>query len=293
MIAGLVLALAGGPAAWLHADGPAASGALLIRPAGRGSAARLAAALEAALRSRGGSVRVLELSRDAPADAARLSRETQDRPVLYAVGPDAAEIAGQAQGAGVISLGVPNPAQVKTPGVYISIYPRLEVVLQRLAGALGARRAGLLFTPAQNREIGVAFVRAGQAAGLAVQPLPVSSSGDLIRRLRSGLGEIDVLLLPVDPLIFERRDLEYIVEESRKAGVPTVGFIEGLDQLGVTITVVADLKAVAEAAVSASGDPVTVGKRRLEVDGSQTVVSAASAERLGLSAEAIDALRSR
>jgi ABC-type uncharacterized transport system substrate-binding protein len=193
----------------------------------------------------------------------------------------------------VISLGVPNPAQVKTPGVYISIYPRLEVVLQRLAGALGARRAGLLFTPAQNREIGVAFVRAGQAAGLAVQPLPVSSSGDLIRRLRSGLGEIDVLLLPVDPLIFERRDLEYIVEESRKAGVPTVGFIEGLDQLGVTITVVADLKAVAEAAVSASGDPVTVGKRRLEVDGSQTVVSAASAERLGLSAEAIDALRSR
>jgi len=272
----------------------ASADALLIRPAGRGSYARLAAALQQELQRQGGAPRVLELSRDAPADAARLSRETRDRPVLFAVGPDAADIAGRADGAaGVVSLGVPNPAHVKTPGTYISIYPRLEAVLQALAEDLGIRRAGLLFSPSQNREIGLAFIRAGQAAGVSIQPLPVGSDGDLIRRLRSGLEGLDVLLLPVDPILFDRRSLEYVVEETRKAGVPTVGFLEGLERLGVTLTVAADPAAVARVAVAASADPVTVGKKRMEVDGWKILVSPAGGAAVGLSSDAIDALRSR
>jgi hypothetical protein len=289
LIAGLVLAAG---SAWplalsLRAD------ALLIRRPGRGSAARLAAALQEELRRSGDPVRILELSGDAPADAARLSRETQGRPLLFAVGPDAAEIAGQASGTGVVSLGVPNPAHIKTPGVYISVYPRLEGVMRVLGSALGVKRVGLLFSPAQNREIGVAFIRAGQAAGVAIQPLPVGSSGELIRSLRSGLGDIDALLLPVDPILFDRRSLEYVVDECRKARVPTVGFLEGLDRLGVTITVVADPRAVAQAAVGASADPVTVGKRRMEVDGWEVVVSPAAAAAVGISRGKIDALQAR
>jgi hypothetical protein len=289
VIAGVVLAVGvSGPCALpLRAD------ALLIRRPGRGSAARLAAALQAELQRLGDPIRILELSGDAPADAARLSRESQGRPVLYAVGPDAAEIAGQASGSGVVSLGVPNPAQVKTPGIYISIYPRLEGVLGLLGSGLGVKRAGLLFSPAHNREVGLAFIRAGQAAGVVIQPLPVGSSGELIRRLRSGLDDIDVLLLPVDPILFDRRNLEHVVSETRKARVPTVGFLEGLERLGVTITVMADPVAVAQAAVGAAGDPVTVGKRRMEVDGWSVVVSAAAAAELGLSRGAIDALQAR
>lgn len=291
LIAGLALAAGAGPlAASASAD---ASDALLIRVPGRGSSARLAAALQQELQRRGTPPRVLELSRDAPADAARLSRETRDRPVLFAVGPEAADMAGRAEGSSVVSMGVPNPAQVKTPGTYISIYPRLEAVLQVLAEDLGARKAGLLFSPSQNREIGLAFIRAGQAAGVAIQPLPVGSEGDLIRRLRSGLEGIDVLLLPVDPILFERRSLEYVVEETRKAGVPTVGFLEGLERLGITITVAADPAAVARAAVGAAAEPVTVGKKRMEVDDWEILVSSTGAAAVGLSSEAIDALRRR
>jgi hypothetical protein len=288
-IAGLVLCagVGGLPRTDARAD------ALLIRPPGRGSAARLAAALQKELQRSGGPIRVLELSLDAPADAARLSRETQGGPLLFAVGPDAAELAGQAHTSGVVSLGVPNPAQIKTPGIYVSIYPRLEGVLEALRTDLGVKRAGLLFSPAQNREIGVAFIRAGQAAGVAIQPLPVGSSGELIRRLRSGLSDIDVLLLPVDPILFDRRSLQYVVDESRKAGVPTVGFLEGLEGLGVTLAVVADLEAVAQAAVGAAADPVTVGKRRLEVEGWRVVVSREAAAAVGLSKGAIDALQAR
>jgi len=286
--AGLALAALAGPLV-----APLAAEALLIRRPGRGSAARLAAALQREVERKGDSIRVVELSGDAPADAARLSRETGARPILYAVGPDATEIAGRAGGAGVVSLGVPNPAQVRTPGTYISVYPRLEGVLKLLADELGVKRAGLLFSPSENREIGLAFIRAGQAAGVTVQPLPVGSSGDLIRRVRSGLADVDVLLLPVDPILFDRRSLEYVVGETRKARVPTVGFLEGLDKLGVTISVVADPTAVAAAAVGAAGAPVTVGKKRLEVDGSSVTVSSEAAAELGISRSAIDALQSR
>jgi ABC-type uncharacterized transport system substrate-binding protein len=268
-----------------------ASATVLVTKPGRGANQQIAQALARALGE--GELRVVELSGDLPADSARIARETGGEPIVFAIGPGATEMVGEVKGPAVVSLRVPNPARVKTAGAYVSIYPPLERVLGFVSKSLGARRAGLLFTPAQNREIALSFLKAGESAGVTVVPVPVSSSGDLIRQLKKHLPAVDVLLLAFDPIVFQRRSLEYVVKEARSAGKPTLGFIEELTGHGVTISLIAPPEAVAAAAVAAAEQPVRVGKRRIEVAESVVVVSRSAARAVGLDPEAIGAQRTR
>lgn len=268
-----------------------AAGALIVKMPSRGSSARLARALARALD--GGATKVVNLTGDGPADSARLARESHDAPVLYTIGPDATETAADTRGVSVVSLGVPNPARVRTPGTYVSIYPRLDRVFEYVKSRLGAAKVGLLFTPATNREIALGFLKQGESDGVGVVPIPVSSSGDLVRELRQALPKVDVVLLAVDPILFDRRSLEFITDETRSARKPTVGFLEELAGLGVTVCLVTPPDAAAAAAVEAAQEPVRLGKKRVEVDKTLVIVSRAAAKAVGLNPEALGAQQVR
>jgi putative ABC transport system substrate-binding protein len=249
-------------------------------------------ALSEALAGSGRSAtKVVDLSGDAVADSAKVARESRGESVLYTIGPAAAEAVGEVRGPVVVSLGVANPARVRTPGAYVSIYPRLGAVFDFLKGGLKAKTVGLVFTPAQNREVGVAFLEAGGRAGVTVLPVPISSPGDLVRELKGALGKVDAVVLLVDPILREAQSLQYVVNESRSARKPTVGFLEDLNRLGVTVTLVAPATASAAAAVQAAREPVSVGKKRVEADGMIITVSRKEAQAVGLDAEAIGAHR--
>ena len=261
--------------------------AIIVRMAGRGGSAALSTALGEKLPG----ARIVELTGDLPSDTARISRETRGVPVLFAIGPDATEAAGEARGPAVISLGVANPAQVKTPGVYVSIYPNLDRIFGYVKTSLKAARVGLVFSPAKNREIGLQFLKAGAAQGVTVVPVTIGSSGDLVREVKAALPKVDVLLLAVDPVIFDPQNLDFIVAQAREAQKPTVGFLEELVPLGVTVSLVAPPDEVASVAVAASAQPVTVGKKRVEVEGIHVIVSRKAAAAIGLIGEALHAQR--
>jgi hypothetical protein len=247
----------------------AASGPVIVRMGGRAAASALSTALGEKLPG----ARIVELTGDLPADTARISRETRGVAVLFAIGPDATEAAGEARGPAVVSLGVANPAQVKTPGIYVSMYPRLDKVFDYVKGTLKANRVGLVFSPAKNREIGLQFLKAGSAQGVTVVPVTIGSSGDLVREIKGALPNVDALLLAVDPVVFDQHSLEFIVAEARSAGKPTVGFLEDLAHLGVTVSLVALPAEAADAAIAASTQPVLIGKKRLEVEGMAVVTA--------------------
>ncbi len=268
---------------------PSAPHAVIVKKPG-GAMAPVADALAKALPA-GEAPKVVELTGDALSDGARIARETQGLAVLFAVGPDATEAAGEARGTAVVSLGVANPARVKTPGTYVSIYPRMSRVFEFLKTRLKATKVGLVFSPDRNREIALSFLKAAEGTGVTVIPVPVSSSGDLVRELKQALPGVDALVLPVDPLLFEAESLDYIVGESRKAGKPTIGFLEDLPRLGVTVGMVASPAAAAAAAVAASHEPVTMGKKRVEVETATIIVSRRAAEALKLNPEALGADR--
>jgi len=259
-------------AAWMGTspDGlDAASGPVIVRMGGRGATSTLSSALGEKLPE----ARIVELTGDLPADTARISRETRGVSVLFAIGPDATEAAGEARGPAVVALGVANPAQVKTPGIYVSMYPNLDRVFEYVKGTLKASRVGFVFSPAKNREIGLQFLKAGSTQGVTVVPVTIGSSGDLVRDIKGALPNVDALLLAVDPVVFDPQSLEFIVQEARSANKPTVGFLEDLARLGVTVSLVARPEDAAKAAIAASAQPVLIGKKRLEVEGMAVVTA--------------------
>lgn len=237
--------------------------------------------------------RVLELSGDALADSARVARETRGESTLFVIGHEATELVGDVRGPAIVSLGVPNPARVRTAGTYVSMYPRLERVFELLKGPLKARAAGLLFMPTRNREVAVTFLKAGEAAGVNVVPIPVSSDGDLVRELKGALPRVDVLVLLVDPIIFNQQNLGFVVGEARQARKPTLGFLEELTSFGVVMAMEAPAAAKATAALAASKEPVVLGKKRVEVEAAVLTVSKKDAEAIGLNAEALGAQKVR
>ena len=185
----------------------------------------------------------------------------------------------------MVSLGVANPAQVKTPGIYVSMYPNLDRVFEYVKGTLKAARVGFVFSPAKNREIGLQFLKAGSAQGVTVVPVTIGSSGDLVRDIKGALPNVDALLLAVDPIVFDPHSLEFIVQEARNANKPTVGFLEDLAQLGVTVSLVARPEEAAEAAIAASAQPVLIGKKRLEVEGMAVVMAKRTGDAAATSGE--------
>jgi hypothetical protein len=279
--------------ALVSSGSPVSAASVIVRKSGSASAALLAPAIAKLLADQAGedAPRVLELSGDAPADSALIARETRAAKVLFAIGPDATEAAGEARGTPVISLGVPNPARVRTAGTYVSIYPRLDRVFALAKTRLKARTIGLLFSPAKNREVALAFMKAAEEQGLTLTPIPVGSSGDLTRELPKALASIDVLLLAIDPLIFDRESLAFVVEQAAAAHKPTLGFLEELPRLGVTLALVTSAAATAQAAVDASREPVLVGKRRVDVDHLTVIASRKGAGAMGLSPETLGATR--
>jgi ABC-type uncharacterized transport system substrate-binding protein len=243
-----------------------------------------------AARARGDAApKVIDLSGDPIADSARIARESKGEKVIYALGPDAVAAAAEAKvGARIVALNVPNPARATGAATYFSIYPQPERVFAFLRQRMNARAVGFLHSPAQNREVAASFATAAQAAGITFVPIGVTSSGELVRDLKSALPKIDALILAVDPIVFDRQKLRFIVEAMAGAKKPSIGFLPELTTFGVTISLSVDPAALAQAAV-AEGDGAAGARAVRHLDQTVVTVSRRSAEQTGLAVEKLGA----
>ena len=258
------------PFALLLLATPAARAEVIVR----GGSARYTQDIVEALRkeagARGASVDVVELAGVAATDQARIARFAAAHDALFAVGPQAVVAAGAAveasRTAHVVALGVPNPDRVKVKATYVAFYPPLLPLFRWMAARFEARTFGFLYTPSQNAAVAAAFEEAAKAAGATLRTIPAASSGELVRGLKA-LREVDVLLCPVDPLLFDRESLRIVTDEARAAKKPLLGFLPDMPQLGFTAALVSAPEAVARAAWQASRGAAPAEAKIHEVDG--------------------------
>ena len=241
-----------------------------------------------------GAGRIVELSGDSAADAARVARECEKAQVVFTIGAEAATaVSAVSARSSIIALGVPNPARLGVAATYVSAYPRLEAVIEYTSTRLKAKRIGLLHSPNQNREIVALFQKAATAKGATIVPIAAGSSGELVRALATIGADVDVLILAIDPLVFDRQALRFVVEKATAAKKPTIGFLPELASLGVTIALTNDAASVAASAVNAvkTSHPGTRGTA--EVDGLTIVASKRAAELIGIPLESLGAHQTR
>ncbi len=260
------------------------SASLIIRRPGKGSLALLTESLAAEIKKKPGSQGpvFVDLSGDPIADGALVGRESKTATAVYTMGADATARAVDVKNAPVIALGIANPAKVSTSGTYLSVYPKLERVYAFLQEKLGAKQVGFLHTPSQNGEMALVFAKVAQSKGIGFNPIAVSSPGELARSMKEMLPQIDVLLLAVDPLMLEPRNVDLIVEQSIKEKKPAIGFLSELASLGAAVCLVPIPSEVAAKAVELSEFSGIKGKKRVEVDSMTIVLSKKAAESLKL-----------
>ena len=247
----------------------------------RGGAARYTADIAEALikeaRTHGVEARSVEITGRFGTDQSRVSRLAQGEQIFFALGPHATALAGvvvEASGKGrVISLAVPNPERVQTPARYVAFYPRPEPALKWLGARFDARTFGFVYTPGQNAAIAATFEAAAKAQGMKLRAIPAASSGELVRGLKGARAEVDVLLFPVDPLLFDRESVQIVVEEARAARKPLLGFLPDVPQLGFTAALVNSPEALAKAAWQLSRVPAGAAEGVQEVDGPMLFVT--------------------
>jgi ABC-type uncharacterized transport system substrate-binding protein len=242
-----------------------------------------------------GPARIVDLSGDSAADAARLSRECEKAGLVFTVGPEAASAVAALNRSGtVVGLGVPNPAKIEGSATFVSVYPRLESVLDFTSGKLKAKRIGVLHSPSHNRETLTSFQRAATGRGVTIVPMAATSSGELVRAFGSLAGSVDAVVLTIDPLLFDRQSLRFVVEKASAAKKPTIGFLPELVSLGVTFVLTNEPAAVAATAVGAAKNSARPGKRvTAEVDGFTVLVSRRAAELIGIPPESLSAYQIR
>jgi hypothetical protein len=241
----------------IAAASPARAAIVIKQGAHRGTDTLVAALQQEAARGNA-EARAVDLTGSFSTDLARVGRAAEGETTLFAIGPNATVLAGtvaeDVRGARIVALAVPNPEKLKTRATYISLYPQPDTVFQFLASRFRARRIGFLFSPAQNAALAATFGRAAGGRGAELVPIEARSAGELVRHLKDPLRTADVLVVPVDPLLFDRERLRIVLEETRAAGKPVIGFLPDLPQLGFTGALVLSEEAVAKLAWKAARD---------------------------------------
>lgn len=265
-------------AAFVYASPAAAD--VIAKPRGIAPASATSQLIDAISRkSLPGSTRVVELTGSSSGDAALLLREGSAGGTMYAVGPDAVVAAkGLERTVSIVALNVPNPDRLGTAATYVSVYPKFDNVI-RFISRMKGRTAGILFTPSQNHEVAVRLASSAKAAGLTPMPVPVSGT-NAATVLRDKLAKMDVLILLIDPLLFDAKTLNAVVSLATAAHVATIGFLPELTDLGVTVAVVPPVEALASMALR--NGRTTAARHTVEVEEMEVTVSKKSAQEVGL-----------
>jgi hypothetical protein len=257
---------------------PSIEAAVVVKQGTQRATEDLVAALQREGARSGSEVRVVDLTGSFSADLARVGRAADGETAFFAVGPNATVLAGTvAEGlkkARLVSLAVPNPEKLDAPATYIAFYPPLDAVFRFLAARFHARSVGFLYSPGQNAGVAATFEKAASARGIRLVPIEARSSGELIRHLKEPLLAVDVLVVPVDPLLFDRDRLRIVITASRAAGKPAVGFLADLPQLGFTGVLLTGPEATARAAWKAVRESPAATGNVVEVKGPLLYVTA-------------------
>src|SRR4029079_9887526 len=118
------------------------------------------------------------------------------------------------------------------------------------------------------------------------QPIPVTA-GNAAASLRRAISGLSVVILLIDPLVFDAAAMRDVLAVTSAAKIPTVGFLTDLTSIGVTGALVVPAGNLADMAVRSAAGAAPGSRNVVEADAIEIVVSKQSAQEVGLDPKAI------
>ncbi len=117
----------------------------------------------------------------------------------------------------------------------IAMIPSPEKQLRILKEGFNLRRIGLIYNPDLTGFL-VEHFESHCPAGMECEAISVRSEGELLKRLKSGLGGIDGLLLIPDPTVLTEQGIKTIISTCYEEKIPLIGFSPMYLSLGAAFT---------------------------------------------------------
>ena len=166
--------------------------------------------------------------------------------LIVAVGPEAAYLTGtDSISIPMIFTMVSNPEKLFPAGdkAYHGVSLNLPISLQLeqiKASFVDRKKIGGLYTQEHNQQNLDSLVAKAFPLGLTVVGMPISSQKEIPEFLKSGLLNIDVLLLIPDRTIGSEKILKYLIKSMLIKKIPVVGFNEWFAENGAILSFALD-----------------------------------------------------
>jgi ABC-type uncharacterized transport system substrate-binding protein len=173
-------------------------------------------------------------------DEAKGSLSAEKDSIVCAIGPTAITTAFQAGSLKGVAVGLPNPLSknysTKKDFVFVSLYPDPKAIFDYLSKTNSARNVGIIFTNSVNLEMADYFKSQAENSGLKCKLLGVDSAQDLVAPFPYFLGQVDIVLLLIDPLSYNKEAVKFIVTKAIEKKKPVFGFSETICSAGIPVS---------------------------------------------------------
>lgn len=212
--------------------------------------------------------------------------------LVVALGADAAQQVALASAGLPVLVALDPYAQTHEGTTVLSPYADPAAQLRVLREALpNAKRVGLLYNPAQSRELALRYSEVASKAGLTVSRAEVTDERTVGPLARALLGRVDVLWLLPDSTVVTSETFPFLVQRSFEVKVPLVGFSESLCRAGALFALEVSPTELGQRAAAAAQRLLAGGAASPEPNAGSLCLNARAASLLGLRLP--EALRAR
>ena len=211
---------------------------------------------------KGAETSILYLDQD-PEAPSRISQMTPS--AILTVGQEALKAAVPLRGnAPLVFTMVLFPQEVLShpeEGVSgIGMVPSTECQLLILKNGFHFKHLLIFYNPSVTGFMAEYF-RGDSPPGMRLTLEPVTSDAELVRRLQSGLGDADAVLLIPDPTVLTEQGLRSLITSCYSSSVPLVGFSPMYLNLGAAVTLSVTEEQTARMAVALASSSEVKGER--------------------------------
>lgn len=175
--------------------------------------------------------------------------------LMTLTGPNAITVAFQAGASKGVAVGLPNPLSkaysAKKDFAFVTLYPEIKIILEFLTKYYSAKTVGLIYTNSVNQEMADYFKNQIESSGFKCKTLGVDVAQDLVSPFPFFLGQVDVALILIDPLAYNKEAVKFMVTKAIEKKKPIIGFSEQVPSAGIPLAMFVNSQILSETVVKA------------------------------------------
>lgn len=176
--------------------------------------------------------------------------------LMILIGASAIAVGFQAGATNGVAVGLPNPLlktySTKKDFAFVTLYPETKNVLEYLTKFYSAKTIGLIYTNIVNQEMADYFKNQIVSSGLKCKTLGVNVAQDLVAPFPFFLGQVDVALILIDPLAYNKEAVKFMVTKAIEKKKPIIGFSEQVPSAGIPLAIYVNSQILSETVVKAA-----------------------------------------